>query len=143
MEELGYLSLFTASFLSATVLPFSSEAIVAAMVLGRFNPWYILVIATIGNWLGSVLTYYMGYVGDWNRIQRWLRIDEKKTEKYVVYSRRYGAWVGLLVWLPGIGDVLAICMGLIRCNQLLSATTILMGKFARYAIIIYLTCLAK
>lgn len=138
MDELGYFGLFTASFLSATILPFSSEAIVAAMVYASFNAWWVLVVATLGNWLGSMLTYWMGYVGDWYRIQRWLKIDEKKTDKYVVYSRKYGSWIGFLVWLPGIGDVLAICMGLVRCSPTKSAITIIIGKFVRYAVIIYL-----
>lgn len=139
MEELGYISLLIASFLSATILPFSSEAVVAGMILGDFNPWYILFIATLGNWLGSMLTYYMGYVGNWKRISKWFRIKEETTEKYIKYSNKYGPWLGLAVWLPGIGDVLAVCMGLVRCNPTMSTITILVGKFLRYAVIIFVT----
>ncbi|MCQ2237539.1 MAG: DedA family protein [Bacteroidales bacterium] len=143
MHELGYFALFATSFLAATILPFSSEAMVSAMAIGAFNPMGVLVVATLGNWLGSVVTYFMGYVGNWDRIERWLRIDKSKTDKYLKSARKYGAWLGLAVWVPVVGDVFALCMGLIRCNPLISNLSILVGKFVRYAVLIYLICAIK
>ncbi|MDO4461439.1 MAG: YqaA family protein [Bacteroidia bacterium] len=143
MGELGYFALFISSFLAATVLPFSSEAIVAAMIIGPFNPYMVFIIATMGNWLGSVVTYYMGYAGNWDRIEKWLKIERSKTERYILFARKYGAWMGFLVWVPLIGDILALCLGLIRCNPIISNVTILIGKCVRYAVVIYLTTMVK
>ena len=60
--ELGYLGLFIASFLAATVVPFSSEVIFSAMVFGGFDEWTCVLIATVGNWLGGMTCYYLGLV---------------------------------------------------------------------------------
>lgn len=139
MTEVGYLGLFVASFLAATILPFSSEALLVAMIAGGFDTMATVVVASLGNWLGSMSTYALGYIGDWKRIERWLKIDPSKTEKYLNVTHKYGSWLGLVVWVPGVGDVIAICMGLLRTPVLWSTILILIGKFARYAVLAYLT----
>lgn len=60
--EWGYLGLFMGSFLAATVLPFSSEILVTGLLLAGANPVYIFLSATLGNWLGSLTSYYIGWL---------------------------------------------------------------------------------
>ena len=139
MSELGYIGLFVASFLSATILPFSSEAVLATMIAAGFGYVECVVVATMGNWLGSMSTYALGYIGNWQRIEKWLKIDHNKSERYVSLSHKYGSWLGLLVWLPGIGDVIALALGLIRTPLIFTAISILIGKMVRYIIIAWLT----
>lgn len=139
MTEIGYWGLFIASFLSATILPFSSEAIIAGMIVGGYDSSLCVMIASAGNWIGSMSTYTLGYIGNWNKIEKWLKIDHKKSERYVSLSRQYGYWLGLLVWLPAIGDVIALALGLVRTPIILTSITILIGKFLRYSIIAWLT----
>ena len=139
MNELGYIGLFLASFLSATILPFSSEAILAAMIAGGFGVAECVAVASVGNWLGSMSTYALGYIGNWQRIEKWLKIDPDKSSRYVELSRKYGSWLGLLVWLPGIGDVIALALGLIRTPLILTSITIFVGKTVRYIAIAWLT----
>ncbi|MCF0190710.1 MAG: DedA family protein [Marinilabiliaceae bacterium] len=138
LETTGYVGLFLASFISATIFPMASEGVVVAMVIGGFSPVGVLAVSTVGNWLGSMTTYALGYLGNMERVYRWLRIEEKKTQRWIVYCRRYGSWFGLLVWLPMIGDVIAVCMGLVRSNIFLSMLMILAGKFLRYLFLIIL-----
>ena len=138
MDEVGYIGLFFLSFLSATILPFSSEAVLVSMILTHFDVSICVIVASLGNWLGSMSTYALGYVGNWEKIEKWLKIDSDKSARYVDLSRRYGAWLGFLVWMPGIGDVIALALGLIRTPIMLTAITILIGKIARYVIIAYL-----
>lgn len=143
MYELGYFGLFVASFISATILPFCSEAILSGMILGGFDPVLTVVVATLGNWLGSMSTYALGYIGNIERIEKWLRISKEKTDKYRSVTEKYGAWFGLLVWIPVIGDVLAVCMGLVRTPVVKSTILILIGKTLRYSIWCYLTLYAS
>lgn len=139
MIEAGYWGLFFASFLAATILPFSSEAMLVAMLLAGGNVTTCIVSASVGNWLGSMTTYALGYIGDWRRISGWLKVKKESTDKYLGLAQKYGAWLGLFVWLPGIGDVIAICMGLMRTPVIYSMVLILIGKVVRYWIMAYLT----
>lgn len=142
MTELGYMGLFVASFLSATIVPFSSEAVLFGMIAAGFEPVMVTTIATLGNWLGSMSTYFLGYLGNIERIERWLKISKEKTDMYRSKTERYGAWFGLLVWVPVIGDVLAVCMGLVRTPIIASTVLIFVGKALRYAIWCYLSVYA-
>lgn len=139
MIEAGYLGLFVACFLSATIIPFGSEPVLTAMIYGDFNVVWVVVVATLGNWIGSIVTYYMGYIGNMDRIERWLRISPDKTQRYREVTQRYGMWLGLLVWLPGVGDVIAVCLGLLRTPPVPTFAMILAGKALRYALWAYLS----
>ncbi len=142
MIQIGYWGLFVASFLSATIVPFSSEAVLLGMIVAGFDPVLTTIIATLGNWLGSMFTFWLGYVGNIERIEKWLRISKEKTDKYKVVTKKYGAWFGLLVWVPIIGDVLAVCMGLVRTPVVMSMILILIGKAVRYSIWCYMSVYA-
>lgn len=134
MTELGYATLFVSSFLAATVLPFSSEAVLSAMIVADYNLWAAVAVATAGNWLGSLATYWLGYLGNLDRIERWLKIKSDKIHRFTNRTRRWGAWFGLIVWVPGIGDVIAVCLGLIKAPFIPTAVMILVGKLGRYAV---------
>ena len=143
MIQIGYWGLFVASFLSATIVPFSSEAVLLGMIVAGFDPVLTTIIATLGNWLGSMFTFWLGYVGNIERIEKWLRISKEKTDKYKAVTKKYGAWFGLLVWVPIIGDVLAVCMGLVRTPVVMSMILILIGKAVRYSIWCYMSIWAQ
>ncbi len=132
MSEVGYASLFLWSFLSATVLPLSSEAVLAAMLVGDFNVFATVILATLGNWLGSLTCYYLGYLGKMEWIEKWLRIKPESMQRFMARTERYGAWFGLVVWVPVIGDAIAVCLGFVRAPALKTAITILIGKALRY-----------
>lgn len=87
----GYAGLFLASFLSATVLPFSSEAVFSAMVFGGLDARTCVALATLGNWLGGLTCYGLGYLGKIEWIEKWLHIGHDKnraTKKMVQKIRR-------------------------------------------------------
>lgn len=128
----GLIGLFLASFLAATVLPFSSEAVLLAMLAGPWSPWELLLIASLGNWLGGMSSYGLGRLGDLTRIARWLRTDPEKARSWPARVQRYGAWAALLCWLPVIGDPIAIGLGLGRAHLGRTAVLMLLGKAARY-----------
>lgn len=136
--ETGYWGLFLATFLAATILPFSSEAMLAAMLLGPFDPVVCLVVATAGNWLGGMSSYALGWLGDWRRLQRWLRVKEGSILRWKTQVDRYGPFAALLCWVPVIGDPIAIALGVFRVHWLPVALMMLIGKFLRYLAIVYL-----
>ena len=70
LQELGYLGLFISSFLSATLIPLSPEIVLSVLIAKGFSIPISIFIATMGNWFGSILTYYIGKIGDWKKIER-------------------------------------------------------------------------
>jgi len=61
--EYGYLGLFLASFLAATVLPFSSEVVFAALISAGMDVWGCILTASLGNALGGATCYGVGRIG--------------------------------------------------------------------------------
>ena len=136
--EMGLLGLFLASFLAATILPFSSEFVLLSMTVGPWGTPELWVVASLGNWLGGMSSYGLGRLGDPDRIARWLRTDPVKAEAWRVRLERHGAWAAWLCWLPMIGDPIAIALGLGRTHLLTTALFMLLGKALRYAAVLAL-----
>lgn len=139
MFEFGYVGLFLASFLAATVLPFSSEAILSGTIYAGYNPLAALVLATFGNWLGGVSSYYLGYIGKQNWIERYLRIPIKKTELFKLKIKGKEQWVAFFCWLPLVGDVIAVTLGLLKVNAVNVFIGIFIGKALRYIVWAFFT----
>lgn len=134
--EWGYWGLFIASFLAATVVPFSSEALVAAMLAGPFSKAGILFSATAGNFLGGMSGYGLGYLAKWEWIEKYLRIKREKVYNWHHRVERYGSLLAFLCWLPGIGDFLAVALGVFRVSPIKVMIWMLVGKFLRYWLIV-------
>jgi membrane protein YqaA with SNARE-associated domain len=118
-------SLFISSFLAATLLPGGSEAVLFGVL--RAYPetlWLALIIATIGNTLGGMVTFGMG----------WL-LPQTQQLKHVEKLRRYGTPALLLAWVPLIGDALCLTAGWLRLSWWQAALFMAAGKFARYWVI--------
>jgi membrane protein YqaA with SNARE-associated domain len=49
-----------------------------------------------------------------------------------LYKR--GAIFAFLCWVPGVGDIFAVGLGLLRANIWITAISMLAGKFLRYVI---------
>lgn len=131
-------SLFFSAFLSATLLPGSSEVLLIYKLQQGDAPVVLLASATIGNLLGSLVTYYMGMAGNTLMHKRWLGIDEKSLQKAEKQFQRWGIYSLLFAWLPVIGDPLCLLAGLMRVAILPFILLVGIGKCLRYASIIYL-----
>ena len=95
----GYFGLFLASFLAATVLPFSSEVVFTALVFGGLDAWWCVFVATLGNWLGGLTCYWLGHLGKMEWIEKWLRIKPEKIERFNDKFHKYGDWLAFFSFL--------------------------------------------
>lgn len=130
--EYGSLGMFIAGFLSGSILPFSSEVVLVGLLAGGANVWGLLIWGTVGNSLGSYVNYFIGTLGKEEWITKYAGVPPEKLKRGMTYVRRYGAWAGLLSWLPVIGELITVAMGYLRINQVASVLTIVIGKFLRY-----------
>ncbi len=135
-EGWGLLGLFLGAFVAATIWPFSSEALLLAFCAGSWGSLELLAAASLGNWLGGMSSYGLGRLGDPVRIARWLRIAPGKAAAWQARIARFGPWAALLCWAPIIGDPIAVALGLGRARLIPTAFLMLLGKAARYAMLI-------
>ena len=129
--------MFVASFIAGSVFPFSSEAILTALQLAGLDPLHLFIAATTGNVGGSMFNYGIGRLGKMEWIKKYLHVDPIKVERTERWMERYGAWIGILCFLPILGSVVAVTLGFTRANPWLSLFTITIGKATRYALLIY------
>ena len=131
MANLGLAGLFVASFLAATLLPGGSEAVLLAVLAlhpGQTVP--ALLLATLGNTLGGMTTYWMA---------RALpeKIGTGETAKHIEQVRRWGSPALLLAWAPLVGDALCAAAGWLRLPWLACLLWMALGKGARYAVLAF------
>jgi membrane protein YqaA with SNARE-associated domain len=141
--DYGLIGLFLASFLAATIIPFSSEAVLVAMLAAGFDPILCVIWATIGNWLGGMVSFFMGYLGKVEWLQKWFNIEEQKLNNFKNKVDRYGIYLALGAWLPIVGDLIAIALGFFRAHAYKVAVLMLVGKLARYIVLALLTLEVK
>lgn len=139
LVEMGYPALFIASFLAATITPFSSEAALTGIILAGYDPVISLLTATLGNWLGGLSSYYLGYLGKYEWIEKYLRIPHRKTEKFKHTIAGKETWIALFAWLPVIGDLIAVVLGLTKAPFWHVCIGMLIGKLARFSVWGYIT----
>lgn len=134
--ELGYLGLFIATFLAATVIPFSSEIVLAGMLAAGFDGFGVTAVATVGNTMGGMSSFYVGYLGKWNWIERKFRVPKEKVFRFKSWIDKYGSLTAFFCWLPFIGDILAIALGVFRAKVGLVLVLMFLGKLMRYLLIV-------
>lgn len=132
-----YITLFTVAFLSATLLPLGSEALLLYDISQNHSLWLLWLFATVGNTLGSMFNYWLGLKGE-AYLERKGYLSAKKMEKARSFFNRYGGGTLLLSWVPIIGDPLTFIAGVLRYNFKCFALIVAVAKGTRYAVIIFL-----
>ena len=131
LPEYGLSTVFVVSLISATLLPMASVPVVFGLV--KVNPdlfWPALVVATAGNTLGGVISYWMGYGAElaYEKVSR----HKPATVHALDWLRRWGPRACLLSWLPVVGDPLCAVAGWLRLPFWPCTVYMAIGKFLRY-----------
>lgn len=131
MIEWGLIGLFVMCFLASTIIPFPSEAtLLFYLNSGMYSPVSILLVASLGNCLGGLTNYLLGYYG--RKI-----LSKKQLLKSELLIQRYGFWAALVSWLPIIGDPLLVVLGIYRVSFWKTMVLMSLGKVARYLIVFW------
>lgn len=133
------LGLFFSAFVAATLLPFYSEAVLVALVRqGEIPLALILLVASAGNTLGSLLNWFLGRYLLHYQDRKWFYFRTEQLERWQARFKRYGLFSLLFAWLPVVGDPLTFVAGVMRVHWLPFIVLVGIGKTARYAALIYL-----
>ena len=128
--------LFASAFISSTLFPGGSEAVLAYLVSEQTHSLFLLVsIATLGNTLGAMTSWGIGRLISIRYSTE--KLSKASQQKAVERLQKYGSPVLLLSWLPVIGDPLCVAAGWLRLHWLLSLMFILVGKLLRYVVVVY------
>ena len=134
-----YFSLFIISFLAATILPFSSELTLAGLIAtSSYDNLLLLIVASLGNILGSVVNWILGFYSRNLSKKRWFPFKDQQIEKSTIWFNRFGKWSLLFAWVPIIGDPLTLAAGLLRIRFIEFLVLVTIGKVSRYIIVFYL-----
>ncbi|MDD1624024.1 MAG: DedA family protein [Methylococcaceae bacterium] len=130
----GVLGLFFSAFISSTIAPGGSEAVLAYMVsAGSYDVQFLVFVAAIGNTLGAMTTWGLGALAA-KKFPVATLLPEKKQNALNLVKKR-GIWVLFFSWLPVIGDALCFAGGWLKLPLLPACLVILSGKFGRYALV--------
>lgn len=135
-DALGPLSaMFAAALLSATILPGHSE-VVLGYLLANGEPWQpVLLVATLGNVLGSTSNWAIGRFFEHYRDRRWFPVKPEALEKAERFYARWGKWSLLMSWVPLVGDAFTLVAGLLRIPIIPFLILVTIAKGARYAVV--------
>jgi membrane protein YqaA with SNARE-associated domain len=129
-------SLFVSAFLAATLVPGVSEVALSGVVATKAAPAGLaILVATVGNTLGSCVNWGLGRYFAHLRHHRWFPVPAEKFERYSDWFRRRGVWLLLLSWMPVIGDPLTVIAGIARTPLALFTAIVFLAKGARYLIL--------
>lgn len=139
MQDIGFEigGLFTSAFISSTLAPGGSEAVLAYMVAaGHYQVELLIIVATIGNTLGAMTTWGLGVLAA-KKFPAAELLSQNK-QKALDILRTKGIWTLFFTWLPVVGDALCFAGGWLKLPFFQACLIILLGKLGRYAVIAWL-----
>lgn len=134
--QYGLFGLFIAGFLSGSIFPFNSEAVLTLLIYSGFDVVSSLAAATAGNMLGGISIYYLGYLGKMEWIEKYAKVKPEKIHAILPRLKRYGGMAATLSFVPIIGDIVILALGFFRISPFLTIFFMLIGKVARYLAVI-------
>ncbi|MDZ4392562.1 YqaA family protein [Cypionkella sp.] len=133
-------AMFFAAFIAATLIPAQSEAVLVGMILEESNPvWLLLLVATTGNVLGSLVNWAIGRFLQGYVDHRWFPASPGQVERARLWYARHGWWTLFGSWLPIIGDPLVLVSGLMREPFWRVVPVVTLAKAGRYIVLAWIT----
>lgn len=134
----AYAGLFISSFLSSSFLPMTSDGVVVYMVLKDFDMIAIVLVASVGSYLGFCSIYLVSYFGRQMLLDKIVKIKKSKMEKAEKFFEKYGSPALFFAWLPFIGEAFVALAGILKVNFLVFSVLAYVGTLLRFAVIAYI-----
>ena len=132
-KDYGYWGMGLLAFLSGTVVPIASEVLLLFFLGIGLDALGLTLVATFGNTLGGITCFMLGYLTSKERVQKLLRIPDRRMKRADALIQKYGYWVASVSFLPAIGEVLLVALGVMRVNKYKVLAVMAVGKLIRYS----------
>ena len=135
--EWGYVGMFLSALLAGSVVPFSSEAVLAALVhpATKLDPVLCIISASVGNLLGSLTCYWMGHLGKMEWLEKYFHMKPEKIVRMQAYLNGRSAFMAFFAFLPIVGTLIAVALGFLRSNVYIVSLSMFIGKLLRYIVV--------
>ena len=135
----AYTSLLFSSFLSSTILPGHSEITLTAFILlEKYSQFLLIFFASLGNILGSIINWYLGFYITKFINKSWFPFKKKQLDKVSLWYLKYGKWSLFFSWVPFVGDPLTIVAGIFRVHIIIFIAIVSISKILRYTFVGYI-----
>jgi membrane protein YqaA with SNARE-associated domain len=132
----AYIGLFASALVAATLLPMQSEAVLTVLLIAReASVFWLLVVATVGNVLGSVINWILGRFILRFEGRRWFPATPAQLARAQDWYARWGLWSLLASWVPVVGDPLTVMAGVMRVRLLPFIVLVTLAKGGRYLVL--------
>ena len=133
----GYWGMLLSAVLAGSVIPFSSEAVMVGLQAAGLKAWPLILYGTVGNVMGGMINYGVGRLGRTDWIEKYLHVKKEKLERAEKFMAGRGAWMGFFAFLPIIGSAITVVLGLMRANITITVISMTIGKFIRFALLVF------
>ncbi|MEX3314670.1 YqaA family protein [Sulfitobacter sp. PS-8MA] len=129
-------SLFAAAFFAATLIPAQSEAVLLGLIWAEAHPVaLLLLVATAGNVLGSLVNWLLGRYLALVATRRWFPFSPAQLRRASDWYQRWGYWSLLASWMPLIGDPLTLAAGVLKEPLWRFLLIVTLAKGGRYLLL--------
>ncbi len=135
-RDYGYWGMGLISFLSGSILPFSSDVLLIFFLGVGLSPFNLLLSSTIGNTLGGMTCFFLGGFIKKGWFTRFFRVTGEKAKRAEVYIEKYGYWVAFFSFLAVVGEAIVVMLGNMRVSWWKVLLVMFLGKLLRYLVII-------
>ena len=133
----GYWGMLLSAVLAGSVIPFSSEAVMVGLQAAGLKAWPLILDGPVGNVMGGMINYGVGRLGRTDWIEKYLHVKKEKLERAEKFMAGRGAWMGFFAFLPIIGSAITVVLGLMRANITITVISMTIGKFIRFALLVF------
>ncbi|MBK6468103.1 MAG: DedA family protein [Rhodobacter sp.] len=111
-----------------------SEVVFVALQAAGWGLVPLVIVASLGNTLGSCVTYAFGRAIERLKDRPWFPLPPEKMARAEAFWARWGLWSLLMSWAPG-GDVLVALAGVMRVPVWRFLALVALAKTGRYIVL--------
>lgn len=136
LKDYGYLGMGIMAFLAGTVVPITSEVLLVFFLGIGLNAVGLTLAATIGNTLGGVTCFMIGYLTTKEKVQKFFKVPDRRMKRADMLIQKYGYWTAAFSFLPILGEVFLLSLGIMRVNRFKVISLMALGKLFRYSLVV-------
>lgn len=136
LKDYGYLGMGIMAFLAGTVVPITSEVLLVFFLGIGLNAVGLTLAATIGNTLGGITCFMIGYLTTKEKVQRFFKVPDRRMKRADMLIQKYGYWTAAFSFLPVLGEVFLLSLGIMRVNRFKVISLMALGKLFRYSLVV-------
>ena len=134
LKDYGYLGMGIMAFLAGTVVPITSEVLLVFFLGIGLNAVGLTLAATIGNTLGGVTCFMIGYLTTKEKVQKFFKVPDRRMKRADMLIQKYGYWTAAFSFLPVLGEVFLLSLVIMRVNRFKVISLMALGKLFRYSL---------